>query len=358
VVVALGAGSSAEVVIAQALEFRPAVVAVTDADARREVAAALAAESILVVDELAAVIDPADVVINGVVGFAGLAVTTGTLRAGKRLGLANKESLIAAGPVVAPLRATPGAELVPVDSEHCAIHQCLRASRAFGTGTHSEVARIVLTASGGPFRGRTADELADVSRDEALAHPTWAMGPKITIDSSTLMNKGLEVIEAHELFGIGYDRIEVVVHPQSIVHSMVEFDDGSTIAQLSMPDMRLPIGYALGYPDRIRTPFGRIDWSTTGRLDFEPPDTATFRCLDLAYQAGRAGGTAPAWLSAANEVAVDAFLDGLIRWAAIADVCAAVLDAHDGSVPDTVSDVIEADATARRLARRTIERTT
>ena len=176
---------------------------------------------------------------------------------GKRLALANKESLIAAGPVVQPLRATPGAELVPVDSEHCAVHQCLRSSAAAGR----EVARILLTASGGPFRGRTAAELADVGVDEALAHPTWQMGPKITIDSSTLMNKGLEVIEAHELFGTPYDQIEVVVHPQSIVHSMVEFTDGSTIAQLSLPDMRLPIGYALGYPERIATPFGRIDWA-------------------------------------------------------------------------------------------------
>jgi 1-deoxy-D-xylulose-5-phosphate reductoisomerase len=356
-VVALGVGSSAQLAIEQALEFRPEIVAVSGDAARDEVAAALLGEGIEVTDDLTDLVEPADVVINGVVGFAGLAVTTGTLRAGKRLGLANKESLIAAGPVVQPLRATPGAELVPVDSEHCAIHQCLRSSVAFDDG-HREVARIVLTASGGPFRGRTSDQLADVTRDEALAHPTWSMGPKITIDSSTLMNKGLEVIEAHELFGISYDRIDVVVHPQSIIHSMVEFSDGSTIAQLSMPDMRLPIGYALGYPDRIGTPFGRIDWSVVSRLEFEPPDLATFRCLRLAYDAGRAGGSAPATLSAANEVAVDAFLDGLIRWAQIADICATVLDAHDGLVPDTVSDVIEADSTARRLANETIRRLT
>jgi 1-deoxy-D-xylulose-5-phosphate reductoisomerase len=181
------------------------------------------------------------------------------------------------------------------------------------------------------------------------------MGPKITIDSSTLMNKGLEVIEAHELFGVDYDRIEVVVHPQSVVHSMAEFTDGSTIAQLSMPDMRLPIGYALGYPNRIGTAFGRIDWSTLSRLDFEPPDHATFRCLGLAYEAGRAGGSAPAWLSAANEVAVDGFLGGLISWVGIADVCGAVLDEYEGSVPDTVDDVIAADATARRRASLVIE---
>ena len=356
-VVAIGVGSSARLAIEQALEFRPRVVAASDDAARTEVAAALAGEGIEVTDDLVDLIDPADVVINGVVGFAGLAVTTETLRAGKRLGLANKESLIAAGPVVQPLRATPGAELVPVDSEHCAIHQCLRSSIAFDAG-HREVARIVLTASGGPFRGKTADQLADVTRDDALAHPTWSMGPKITIDSSTLMNKGLEVIEAHELFGVEYDRIEVVVHPQSIIHSMVEFTDGSTIAQLSLPDMRLPIGYALGYPDRIGTAFGRIDWTTLERLDFESPDLATFRCLQLAFDAGRDGGAAPATLSAANEVAVDAFLEGLIRWSQIADICAMVLDAHDGSVPDTVSDVIEADSTARRLATDALRRVT
>ncbi len=347
-VVALGVGSSISQLIQQAREFRPAVVAVADPSRRTEVAAAL--PGIDVVAEFADLVSPADVVINGVVGFAGLPVTVETLRAGKRLGLANKESLIAAGPVVRPLRATPGAELVPVDSEHCAVHQCLRSS-VDGRG---EVARIVLTASGGPFRGRTADDLANVTVEQALAHPTWSMGPKITIDSSTLMNKGLEVIEAHELFNVSYDAIEVVVHPQSVVHSMVEYTDGSTIAQLSLPDMRLPIGYALGYPHRIATPFGRIDWAKLARLDFELPDMATFRCLSLAYEAGRFGGTAPAWLSAANEVAVDAFLAGRLRWNQIADICVAVLDEHDGAVPDTVSDVIDADATARRLAEQII----
>jgi len=347
-VVAIGAGSSTDELIAQAREFRPAVVAVADESARSVVEAEL--RDVEVVADQADLVSAADVVINGVVGFAGLPVTIETLRAGKRLGLANKESLIAAGPVVQPLRATPGAELVPVDSEHCAVHQCLRSSSERG-----EIARIVLTASGGPFRGRSAADLASVTVDEALAHPTWAMGPKITVDSSTLMNKGLEVIEAHELFGVDYDDIDVVVHPQSIVHSMAEFTDGSTIAQLSMPDMRLPIGYALGYPHRIGTAFGRIDWSTLSRLDFEPPDRATFRCLDLAYAAGRAGGSAPAWLSAANEIAVDAFLSGLISWAQIADVSAAVLDEYDGAAPDTVQEVIAADATARRLATAAIE---
>ena len=349
-VVALGAGSSVALLVEQARTFRPSVVSVADPAARAAVADQLRDLPIDVVAEHAALVEPADVVINGVVGFAGLPVTIETLRAGKRLGLANKESLIAAGPVVQPLRRTPGAELVPVDSEHCAVHQCLRSST-----DRSEVARIVITASGGPFRGRTAGELSEVTVEQALAHPTWSMGPKITIDSSTLMNKGLEVIEAHELFGVDYDQIEVVVHPQSVVHSMAEFSDGSTIAQLSMPDMRLPIGYALGYPNRIATPFGRIDWASLRRLDFEPPDMATFRCLPLAYAAGRAGGTAPAWVSASNEVAVDAFLAGLIPWTSIADVSAAVLDVHDGAVPDTVDDVIAADAEARRRATERIE---
>jgi len=348
-VVGLGVGSSVETLIAQAKEFRPRFVAVGDRDRRAEVAAAL--PDTTVVDDLAGLVEYADVVVNAVVGFAGLPVTVATLAQGKRLALANKESLIAAGPVVQPLRSTPGAELVPVDSEHCAVHQCLRSSGAPGR----EVARLLITASGGPFRGRTSDELDAVRVEDALAHPTWSMGPKITIDSSTLMNKGLEVIEAHELFGIDYDAIDVVVHPQSVVHSMVEYTDGSTIAQLSMPDMRLPIGYALGWPERIATPFGRIDWATLGALTFEAPDRTTFVCLDLAYQAGRAGGTAPACLSAANEVAVEAFLAGAIGWTQIGDVCKAVLDRHDLQVPTTVDEVEAADRAARAVAARIVE---
>jgi 1-deoxy-D-xylulose-5-phosphate reductoisomerase len=218
-----------------------------------------------------------------------------------------------------------------------------------------ELTRIVLTASGGPFRGRRREELAGVTRDEALAHPTWSMGPKITIDSSTLVNKGLEVIEAHELFGASYDQIEVIVHPQSIVHSMVELSDGATIAQLSLPDMRLPIGYALAYPERIGTPFGRIDWGDLRRLDFEPPDLDTFRGLGLAYAAGRLGGTGPAWLNAANEVAVEAFLDGRIGWTTIAVVLEAVLARHDGAMADSVDAVIDADRQARAVAGTIIE---
>ena len=350
VVTALAVGSSADVVIDQARALRPELVVVADESERARVAAAL--PGVAVTGDLSDVVQAADVVVNGVVGFAGLPVTLETLRAGKTLGLANKESLIAAGPVVQPLRSVPGAELVPVDSEHCAIHQCLRSSH----DVSREVSRLLLTASGGPFRGRSAADLATVTVEQALAHPTWSMGPKITVDSSTLMNKGLEVIEAHELFGAPFDAIDVVVHPQSVVHSMVEFTDGSVIAQLSMPDMRLPIGYALGWPARIATPFGRIDWSTLARLDFEAPDRATFRCLDLAYAAGRSGGTAPAVLSAANEVVVEAFLAGALSWSAIANHLEVVMDRHVVSVPHGLDDVLAADAEGRRLAREVLAR--
>ncbi len=355
-VVALGAGSSVDALVAQALAVRPEVVAVADADRAADVRARLPAgiEVFGGPDALADAARAADVVVNGVVGFAGLPVTLAALEAGHRLALANKESLIAAGPVVRRARATAGAELVPVDSEHCAVHQCLAAN---ASGNPDRVARIVLTASGGPFRGRTRTQLESVTVDDALAHPTWSMGPKITVDSSTLMNKGLEVIEAHELFGVGFDRIEVVVHPQSVVHSMVEFTDGATIAQLSLPDMRLPIGYALAWPDRVTTPFGRIDWAELRRLDFEEPDLASFPCLGLAYAAGRMGETAPAWLNAANEIAVAAFLEGLIPWLAIADVLKATLDRHDGATADSAGAVIDADRRARHEARRVIERT-
>ncbi|MEO6123150.1 MAG: 1-deoxy-D-xylulose-5-phosphate reductoisomerase [Ilumatobacteraceae bacterium] len=351
-VVGLGVGSSVDALIAQANEFRPKIVAVADPQQRARVADAL--PFVEVVADLADLATDADIVVNAVVGFAGLPVTIETLRTGKRLALANKESLIAAGPVVQPLRSTPGAELVPVDSEHCAVHQCLRSS----INNDAEVARLVITASGGPFRGCTLAELADVGVEQALAHPTWKMGPKITIDSSTLMNKGLEVIEAHELFGVSYDQIDVVVHPQSVIHSMVEFTDGATIAQLSMPDMKLPIAYALAYPARGAVPFGRIDWSTLARLDFEAPDPSTFRCLALAYAAGRVGGSAPAWLSAANEQAVEAFLSGRIRWTRIAEICDAVLQQHHETADVTamtVDDIIAADQIARRLANEEIQ---
>lgn len=345
-VVALAVGSSIDTVIRQAQEFRPSLVVVGSEADRARVREALPFADVSC--NLTDVVGPADVVVNAVVGFAGLPVTLETLRAGKRLALANKESLIAAGPIVSPLRLTPGAAIVPVDSEHCAIHQCLRSSVDAGR----EVRRLVLTASGGPFRGRTRADLASVTVADALAHPTWAMGPKITVDSSTLMNKGLEVIEAHELFGVDYDSIDVVVHPQSVVHSMVEYTDGSTIAQLSMPDMRLPIGYALGYPSRITTPFGAIDWAATGRLDFMPPDTATFRCLALAYAAGRSGGTAPAFMSACNEIVVEAFLAGDVPWLQIADTIEAVMDSYSPTTPRDVDDILEADRQGRAAARR------
>jgi 1-deoxy-D-xylulose-5-phosphate reductoisomerase len=348
-IVALGAsGRDVAGLAAQAARIRPAVVAVADGSRLDELKAALPSCELRVGEEgLASLGAEADVCVNGVVGFAGLRVTLATLSAGRRLALANKESLIAGGPVVAGVRRTPGAELVPVDSEHCAVHQCLATNA-------DRVQRIVLTASGGPFRGRTRDDLQSVTVDEALAHPTWKMGPKITVDSSTLMNKGLEVIEAHELFGVDYDHIDVVVHPQSIVHSMVEFTDGATIAQLSNPDMRLPIGYALAWPDRIGTPFGRLDWAEVGRLDFEPPDLEAFPCLSLAYEAGRIGGTGPAWLNAANEVAVAAFLDGAIRWVDIPDVLEGVLSRHDGGRAATADDIVDADARAREQARRAL----
>ncbi len=344
----LGAHSSVELLAAQAREFRPEVVAIgredLAADLLREVPSGV--EVVAGPDAFAQVAPAAEVVVNGVVGFAGLGVTLAALSAGRRLALANKESLIAGGPVVQPLRSTPGAELVPVDSEHCALHQCLRADLGAGHGS-VHLAQLVLTASGGPFRGRSAADLAGVTVDDALAHPTWSMGPKITVDSSTLMNKGLEVIEAHELFGVDYDDIEVVVHPQSVVHSMATFTDGTTIAQLSMPDMRLPIGYALAFPDRIGTPFGAIDWTTLGSLDFEAPDRTTFPCLDLAYRAGRCGGTAPAWLNGANEAAVAAFLDGMLAWSDIAALLASALDLHDGAPADCVEAVVRADQRGR-----------
>ena len=357
-VTALGAsGSRPELLAAQAKEFGTPRVAIGDVDAAPAAAAVLGRAEVVAGDEgMRAACAEADVVINGIVGFAGLAATLETLARGKRLGLANKESLIAAGPVVQKVRATPGAEIVPVDSEHCAVHQCLRSNESFLEGRLDQVRRLVITASGGPFREHTVDQLDAVTVDEALAHPTWSMGPKITVDSSTLMNKGLEVIEANELFGVGFDRIDVVVHPQSVVHSMVEYTDGATIAQLSMPDMRLCIAYALDFPDRHPEPYGGIDWTTLSRLDFADPDRTRFPCLDLAYAAGRLGGTAPAALSAANEIAVEAFLAGTIAWTDIARVVEAVLNDHDVDREPDLDAVLAADADARRAASDRVTR--
>ncbi|MEQ8716216.1 MAG: 1-deoxy-D-xylulose-5-phosphate reductoisomerase [Acidimicrobiales bacterium] len=357
-VVAIGAARSVDVLIEQAEALRPRVVAIADESRAAELEARVPAGTEVWAgpDALAAAARTAETVVNGVVGFAGLPVTLATLENGARLALANKESLIAAGPVVQRARETPGAELVPVDSEHCAVHQCLRANETLDDGDRlAQLTEIVLTASGGPFRGRTRAELAEVTIDDALAHPTWSMGPKITVDSSTLMNKGLEVIEANELFGVGYDRIDVVVHPQSVVHSMVTYRDGATIAQLSMPDMRLCIAYALAYPDRLDAAFGTIDWRELSRLDFEPPDLEAFPCLRLAYEAGRLGETAPAALSAANEVAVDAFLSGRISWLAISEVIDATLERHPGMPATDLDVVLHSDAEARRTAADIIE---
>jgi 1-deoxy-D-xylulose-5-phosphate reductoisomerase len=352
-VVALGAARSADLLVEQAATFRPRVVAVADPDVAVDVATRVPAgiEVLSGPESLAEAAVVADVAVNGIVGFAGLPVTLAVLEAGNRLALANKESLIAAGPVVRRARQTPGAELLPVDSEHCAIHQCMRAN-----DNPERVDRIVLTASGGPFRGRSLSDLESVTVEDALDHPTWSMGPKITVDSSTLMNKGLEVIEAHELFGTGYDQIDVVVHPQSIVHSMVTFTDGATIAQLSLPDMRLCMGYALAYPDRLDLPFGEVDWVDLNRLDFEMPDRRAFPCLDLAYAAGRLGETAPAWLSAANEVAVESFLAGDLAWAAIAEVLAEALNSWPGGVADSVEAVLDADRRSREATSMLVAR--
>lgn len=336
-VVALAAGRNTKLLAAQAEEFG---MPPERARSTLEDPSALAA--------LAACPD-ATVVLNAVVGFAGLPVTLAALEAGKRLALANKESLIAAGPVVAAARRRGGGEIVPVDSEHSAIHQALR------SGPVEAVRRILITASGGPFRGRSRAELDHVTVADALAHPTWSMGRKITVDSSTLMNKGLEVIEAKELFGVDLERIEVVVHPQSVVHGMVEWSDGSTVAQLSLPDMRLPIAYALAAPGRTDHPTGVIDWTRLGTLTFEPPDLEAFPCLGLAYAAARAGGGAPTVLNAANEVAVAAFLDGHLPWREIAEVVAEVASAHIPGKVESVDDVVEADRWARRRARKAVE---
>jgi 1-deoxy-D-xylulose-5-phosphate reductoisomerase len=363
-VIALAANSSVDALAEQANRFHPEVVGIVDASLAATLAALVPAgtEVISGPDALSSLAGIGDVVLNAVVGFAGLSVTVEALQSGRRLALANKESLIAGAPVVQRARATAGAEIVPVDSEHCAIHQCLGKHRHVGAASLSgggpahpdEVARLLVTASGGPFRGRAREDLCSVTVEEALAHPTWKMGPKITIDSSTLMNKGLEVIEAHELFGVGYDEIEVVVHPQSIIHSMVEFCDGATVAQLSIPDMRLPIGYALSYPDRFAHPFGSIDWLALRQLDFDAPDLKAFRCLALAYAAGREGGDTPAWLNAANEVAVDAFLRGQITWISIAEVVERTLEAHERGELTCVEDVLGADESARRVANEVV----
>ncbi|NNC91390.1 MAG: 1-deoxy-D-xylulose-5-phosphate reductoisomerase [Acidimicrobiia bacterium] len=282
-------------------------------------------------------------VVNGVVGAAGLAASVAALEAGNRLALANKESLVAGGPVLRAARAEGGGELLPVDSEHSAVMQCLAGEDI------AAVRRLILTASGGPFRGRDAAALADVTVAEALAHPTWTMGPRITIDSATLMNKAFEVIEAHYLFNLDYDRIDVVVHPQSIVHSLVEFVDGSLKAHLGEPDMRVPIQYAITYPDRATgalPPFPLAEHTLT----FEPPDRTAFPLLELGYEAGRRGDSAPAVLNAADEIAVQAFLDGRIGFSAIPRVVGGTLERVSLRKLESVADVVAVDVEARSVA--------
>ena len=296
-------------------------------------------------EELAA--RPADVVLNGITGSIGLGPTLSALRAGRTVALANKESLVAGGDLVTAA-AAPG-QLVPVDSEHSALAQCLRG------GARSEVARLVLTASGGPFRGRAADDLADVTVEEALAHPTWDMGPVVTINSATLVNKGLELIEAHLLFDVPYADIDVVVHPQSIVHSMVTFADGATIAQASPPDMRLPIALALAWPDRLPVVQPALDWSTASTWEFLPLDEVAFPAVRLARTAGEAGGVVPALFNAANEEAVAAFVAGRLSFRGIVDLVARTLDdAPDLGAPTCVEDVLAAEKWAREHARGVI----
>ena len=346
-ITALGAGRCSPLLIEQIDRYRPNLVVVGTEEAAREVSdlATIKPEVVIGAEGLSEAASRGEIVLNAVVGFAGLPVTLSALKSGRRLALANKESLIAAAPLVARVRDTPGAEILPVDSEHCAIHQCL-ASTGTALGDAS-VRRLLLTASGGPFRTASKEQLDSVTVADALAHPTWSMGPKITVDSSTLMNKGLEVIEAHALFGVGFDQIDVVVHPQSVVHSMVEYVDGSTIAQLSLPDMKLPIAYCLGHPTRLDAGYGALDFSTSFELTFSPPDTEQFPCLELAYQAGRRGGGAPAWLSASNEVAVEAFLQGALSWRGIAEIVGRAHDQYVDDPLDSLDDLLDLDRRAR-----------
>ncbi|WP_221640358.1 1-deoxy-D-xylulose-5-phosphate reductoisomerase [Actinoallomurus bryophytorum] len=358
-------GGRVDLLAAQVLDLRPDVVAVAKGSAAEDLQLALYAEAqqrgyssggyrlpkLLAgpgtIAEVAAW--PCDVVLNAVDGAAGLASTLAALDAGRTLALANKESLIIGGPLV-KRRAKPG-QIIPVDSEHSALAQCLRG------GTRGELRRLVVTASGGPFRGRTRAELEDVTPEQALAHPTWSMGPLVTINSATLVNKGLEVIEAHLLYDVPFDRIEVMVHPQSAVHSMVEFTDGATIAQASPPDMRLPIGLALGWPDRVPDVAPGIDWTRSHTWEFFPLDDDAFPAVRLAREVGAAGGTAPAVYNGANEECVGAFLKGTVAFPAIVDTVARVVSEHmsgsDSPAPDglTLDDVLAADAWARTRAR-------
>jgi len=358
----LAAGTQVDALLALCATHRPQHAVIADAslyprlrDGLRE--AGLATQPHAGADALdgLAAGDACDTVIAAIVGAAGLASTLAAAAAGKRILLANKESLVLAGQLLTRTAAAAGAEILPIDSEHSAIFQCLRSRDASLAG--AGVRRILLTASGGPFRGRSRAELAAVTPAQAVAHPKWSMGPKISVDSATLMNKGLEVIEAHHLFDIPADRIEVLVHPQSLVHSLVEFVDGSTLAQLGLPDMRTTLAVGLGWPCRIEAGVAGLDLLRQGRLDFEAPDTEAFPCLALAWQAMAAGGTAPAILNAANEEAVAAFLQGRIGFLAIPSLVDNALSTLPIDAADTLDGLLAADARARAVTRAAIDLT-
>jgi 1-deoxy-D-xylulose-5-phosphate reductoisomerase len=340
--VAMTAGRNREQLEAQVAEWRPAYAALAglSQDPRWPVGPDVLVE--------AATHPDADIVVNAVVGAAGLEATLAALRAGKRVALANKETLVMAGDLVAQAACTGGGEVVPIDSEHSAVLQCV-------TGRNNGLARLILTASGGPFRAWEAERVWHATVEEALQHPTWRMGAKITVDCATLANKALELIEAHYLFGLPYDALEVVVHPQSVVHAFTEFHDGSVLAQLGFPSMELPILYALTHPDRLPdSGIRRFDPVAAGPLTFEPVRTEVFRALESGVAAGRAGGTAPAVFNAANEVAVAAFLQGAIPFGRISEAIEQTLDAHDPTAATTVEAVRAADAWARAKARETV----
>jgi 1-deoxy-D-xylulose-5-phosphate reductoisomerase len=352
-VVALSAGDRWEPLLEQARRFGVKRVALaSEAAAARASEAWTDGEVLAGPEGLVSLITETecDLVLNGLVGSAGLGPTIATLGEGIDLALANKESLVVGGELVMALAEATGAQVIPVDSEHSALFQLVNAEARPGT-----IERLVLTASGGPFRGRTAAELADVTPRDALAHPTWEMGGKITVDSATLMNKGLEVIEAHHLFGVPYERIDVVVHPQSIVHSLIDLNDGASLAHLGYPDMRVPISYALHYPERADVPVRSLDLAEIGQLTFERPDPSTFACLRIAREAAVAGGTAPCVLNAANEIAVQAFLDGHIPFTGIAGVIEGALEAIPAEPVRHFSDLYRADASARDRARELLE---
>jgi len=345
--VGLSAGTGHDALVAQARAHGVRRIALSDRDAAARAAEAWTAGEVLAGPEgllrLVAESD-ADLVLNAIVGSAGLGPTIVALTEGIDVALANKESLVVGGELVTALAEATGAQLVPVDSEHSALHQLIAGERA---GT---VDRLVVTASGGPFRGRSRAEMEDVTVEQALAHPTWAMGGKITIDSATLMNKGLEVIEAHHLFGTPYDRIDVVVHPQSIVHAVVSLCDGASLAHLGHPDMRVPIAYALHHPDRVDVPVPALDLAAVGALTFEPPDLEAFPCLRLAREAAEAGGTGPCVLNAANEVAVHAFLAGRLGFTGIAAVIEQTLERVGATRVHAFDSLYQADGDARAVA--------